>query len=81
MLFDSIFSIFNEKGDKLKNATNSTSNEQTCKNSLKIQNVGSPSESLNNLTNVETPVSLIHSPSHEHQNNKVIFYFKNKYNV
>lgn len=63
----------------MKNATNSTSNEQTCDNNLNTLKIGSPFESCNNSTNVvETPVSLIHSPGNGHQYNEVILlYFYN----
>ncbi|XP_016658667.1 putative uncharacterized protein DDB_G0282133 isoform X2 [Acyrthosiphon pisum] len=61
--------ILEKNQNKLKNATNSTSNELTCDTNFKIPNLGSPSESCNNLTNV---VSLVHSPSHDHQNNEII---------
>ncbi|XP_015366087.1 PREDICTED: transcription termination factor 2-like, partial [Diuraphis noxia] len=64
--------IFYENQNKLKNVTNSIRNEQTSDNNLKIQNIGS-SESYNNSTSVvEPPVSLIHSTSHDHQNNKIV---------
>lgn len=52
MLFDSIFSIFDKHLDKLKNPSIYNSDEQTCDNNLKIQNLGSHSESCNSLTNV-----------------------------
>jgi len=68
VLFHLISSIFENNQNKLKNATNFTSDEQTCDTNLKIPNLGSP-KSCNNLTNV---VSLIHSPSHDHQYNEVI---------
>lgn len=80
MLFDTIFSVFVKNQDKLI-ASNSINNEQKLfENNSKIQDSSSASESCNNLSNVmETPVSLIYSPSRDHQYAKVISLYHNKF--
>ncbi|XP_050057917.1 transcription termination factor 2-like isoform X3 [Aphis gossypii] len=65
--------VFVKNQDKLI-ASNSINNEQKLfENNSKIQDSSSASESCNNLSNVmETPVSLIYSPSRDHQYAKIL---------
>ncbi|KAE9527327.1 hypothetical protein AGLY_013025 [Aphis glycines] len=65
--------VFVKNQDKLI-ASNSINNEQKLfENNSKIQDSSSASEGCNNLSNVmETPVSLIYSPSRDHQYAKIL---------